>query len=309
MRVLLTGASGFVGRNLAMALTEQGHVVRPVSRRHGVDMGQMLEPADWLTCLEGIDAVVNAAGIIAETGGQRFGPLHTQAPVALFKACSAVGVRRVVQISALGAHGQAFSRYHLSKHAADQALLGLDVQGTVLRPSLIYGRGGTSSALLLRLAAWPLVPLLQAGQQPIQPVHISDVVATILRVLSAAVPPRELDIVGPQTLCWREWMQTLRAARGLPPGRCLPVPYPVALALSWLLQPLHPLAAPDNLRMLQRGYRADSQAAEHWLGRPLRPPQPELPFQDGSILWREVMSAAGRSQAHIPERAARRAFE
>jgi hypothetical protein len=52
-----------------------------------------------------------------------------------------------------------------------------------------------------------------------------------------------------------------------------------------LMQPLHPMAAPDNLRMLQQGQHADSQVAERCLGRALRRPEPRLQFEDASILW------------------------
>lgn len=286
MKILLTGASGFVGCNLAMALKTRGHEVRPVSRRHGIDMCRLLSPTDWLPLLEGIDAVVNAAGIIGETRSQRFDLLHARAPVALFEACRRAGVRRVVQVSALGADDTAFSAYHLSKRAADAALLRLDLDGTVLRPSLIYGRGGTSAALFMRLAALPLIPVLEAGEQLLQPVHISDVVATIVQALTGPALRGTLDIAGPKPTSFADWMQTLRKAQGLPKGRLLHVPFPIASALFRLLQPLHPLAAADNLRMLRQGYRADGRAIEQFLGRAPLPPELHLQFEDASILWR-----------------------
>lgn len=288
MKILLTGASGFVGRNLATVLRAQGHVVRPVSRRHGIDMSRMLSPSDWFPHLDGIAAVVNAVGIIGETRSQRFDLLHTRAPVALFGACKQAGVRRVVQISALGADSTAFSAYHLSKRAADEFLLQLDVDGAVLRPSLIYGRGGTSAALFLRVAALPLIPVLDGGEQPLQPVHISDVVATVLRALVGPALQRTIDIPGPQMLNFTEWMQILRAAQGLPRGRLLHVPYRVARAMAWLAQSLHPLAAPDNVGMLRRGYQADAHAVEQFLGRALLRPTPYLQFVDATILRRSA---------------------
>ncbi len=286
MKILLTGASGFIGRNLTRLLAAHGHALRPVSRRHGLDMSRMTSPEDWQPWLEGIDGVVNAVGIIGETRGQRFDLLHTQAPVALFEACRLAGIRRVVQISALGADETAVSAYHLSKRAADEALLRLDLPGTVLRPSLIYGRGGTSAAMLLRVAALPLVPVLEAGGQILQPVHISDVVATILRVLTGPLVRGAFDIVGPQAMPYSAWMQSLRASQGLPQGRLLPIPVAVAGALSRLLRGLHPLAGPDTLQMLRQLRPADGRAAEELLGRPLLPPAPHLQFEDASILWR-----------------------
>lgn len=288
MNVLLTGASGFVGRNLGMALTTAGHIVRPVSRRHGADLTKMLSPTDWLAQLDGIDAVINAVGIIGQTRSQRFDVLHTLAPTALFRACEQVGVRRVVQISAIGADDTAFSTYHLSKRDADEALLRLDVDGFVMRPSLIYGLDGTSAALFLRLSALPLIPVLETGQQRLQPVHISDVVATVLRALDGPLPERTMDVVGPQTFTFADWMQTLRSAQGLPAGRLLHVPYRLALAMCRLGQLLTPLAVPDNVRMLRNGYLADSRVIELFLGRPLLRPEPYLQFEDAAILWRST---------------------
>lgn len=285
MNILLAGASGFVGDNLVRALGAAGHTVRPVSRRHGLDLSTMCTPADWRGLLDGVDAVINAAGIIGEHGSQRFETLHTRAPLALFKACEQAGVRRVVQISALGGDATAFSAFHRSKRAADEGLLRLDLDGLVVRPSLIYGLGGRSASVLMRLSTWPLMPVLERGRQWVQPVHISDVVATVLRGLGGPLTQRVVDVAGPRTLTFADWMQTLRAAQGLPRGRLLHVPYRLALSVALLGQALDPLLAPDNVRMLHAGYCADVAPAERFLGRPLLAPQARLLFEDASMLW------------------------
>lgn len=66
--IWLTGASGFIGRNIAAALTAAGHQVRPLSRLHGIDVCRMHAIADWLPFLQGVDAVINSVGIIGESG-------------------------------------------------------------------------------------------------------------------------------------------------------------------------------------------------------------------------------------------------
>ncbi|MEJ2693134.1 MAG: NAD(P)H-binding protein, partial [Candidatus Thiodiazotropha sp.] len=116
MHLLITGANGFIGTHLTQALLRQGHRVtaavrnpgefrrrHPTARALAVDYNQALQPDRWLPLLEGVDAVINTVGIIRESGKQRFSTLHEKAPIALFRACEAAGVQRVIQISALGA--------------------------------------------------------------------------------------------------------------------------------------------------------------------------------------------------------------
>lgn len=267
MNVMVTGANGFIGRNIAAALSAAGHRVTPVSRRHGIDFSAMATPAHWLPHLKHIDAVINCVGIIGETGSQRFGPLHTLAPSALFRACEQTGVRRVLQISALGADETAFSAYHLSKRAADDVLRGLDLDWFVLRPSLIYGKGGKSAELFMRLARLPMVPVIGDGLQEIQPVHISDVVATVMHSLTSRETRKTLDILGTETFTFTEWMQWMRRAQGLPPAPVLRIPFRLAMAFAQVAKHFNAMLQPENLRMLQTGYRADVQPLVRFLGR------------------------------------------
>lgn len=271
MKVLLTGASGFIGRHLALQLGLAGHGVVPLSRHHGVDLRRLTTPAAWRPWLAAVDAVVNAAGLIGETPGQRFADLHVRAPVALFQACAEAGVRRVVQVSALGADSAASSAYHLSKRVADEALRRLPLDWFILRPSLVDGPGGTSASLLRRVAAWPLIPVPGSGQQRVQPVQVTDLVAGVMACLAAPRGGLTLDVVGPQVFTLAEWLQRLRCLQGLPAARLLPVPLRLAFALTWLGRGLSPLCRVDNLRMLQAGSVGLASPFEAFLGRPLRP--------------------------------------
>lgn len=225
MRVLLTGASGFIGRAVAQALRERGHAVVRVLRRPPspaedivqADFAGVPRRGWWLAYLVGIDAVVNAVGILREQGGQTFRALHTEAPVELFQACAAAGVRTVVQVSALGADESARSAYHRSKKAADDVLRTLPVAGAVVQPSLVYGPGGTSAALFDKLAMAPVLPFPQAGRMLVQPVHVDDVVQGIVRLVEA--PPLSvatLAFAGPRALSLREYLGDLRGALGEP---------------------------------------------------------------------------------------------
>jgi uncharacterized protein YbjT (DUF2867 family) len=237
MRVLLTGASGFIGRALAQALRERGHaVVRAVRRPPAgdrdalqVDFATVPTRAWWLPRLAGIDAVVNAVGILREQPGQSFDALHARAPSEMFRACADAGVGTVVQVSALGADETARSAYHRSKKAADDVLRSLPLRGAVVQPSLVYGPGGTSAALFNKLAVAPLLPFPDGGRMLVQPVHVDDLVAGIVRLVES--PPRAiatLPFAGPRPMALRDYLGELREALG-EPGRLRVLPVPAAL--------------------------------------------------------------------------------
>jgi len=161
MNILLTGASGFIGSHVASALQAAGHSVKPASRGNDLDFNRLLTRRAWQPQLENFDAVINCVGIIVETRASSFAVLHRESPSALFHACVDAGISRVIQVSALGADERAFTPYQQSKKAADDVLRSLPLDWFVLRPSLVYGRGGASLSMFRRLAALPLLPLVR----------------------------------------------------------------------------------------------------------------------------------------------------
>lgn len=284
--ILLTGGSGFIGSRVASALVDAGHRVvctirRPQSmaeqrlpgRTIAMDFERPPQPADWLPHLAGVEVVVNAVGILRESASQHFEPLHAATPRTLFAACVVAGVRRVVQISALGADAQARSRYHLSKKAADDFLLGLPLSAVVVQPSLIYGPGGASASLFNRLASLPLIPLPGQGEQGVQPVHIDDAVAAIVALVeSHAFSGERVPLVGPCPVTLRDLLADLRQAMGFGSPRFLPVPLPlVRLGARIGNRVPGSLLDSDSLQMLERGNVAPATAITQLLGRPPRP--------------------------------------
>jgi len=279
MKVLLTGASGFIGSHLARALRAAGEVV--VEARRDVNSGTASVCADftrdlsvrnWLPKLAGIDAVINAVGILREHGTQTFESIHKRAPQALFTACVAAGVRRIVQISALGAD-RGVTRYFLSKRAADDYLATLPLEWTIVRPALVFGAGGSNTRLFGRLAGLPLVPLPGRGEQRVQPLHIDDLTEAVVHLLGDASSHRtRVELVGPQSLAVRELLERLRAAKHLSPPRFLSVPMPIVRAAAHVaaFSPMSPLDN-ETLAMLEAGDRGDPAIIRQLLGRPPRP--------------------------------------
>ncbi|WP_207484147.1 NAD(P)H-binding protein [Arenibaculum pallidiluteum] len=275
MRVLIVGASGFVGRHLVGRLTGDGIdvVVAGRSRERLQQMfpGLAVQPCDlgrdtaqdWQSRLSGIDAVVNLAGLIRDSRGASFETVHEHGAMALFDGCLTAGVRRVVQVSALGADETGFTRYHRSKKAADDHLAALDPQGrrmdwAVLRPSLLIGPGGQTKELLSALGAAPLPLRMGPGTWMLQPIHVDDLVEAIARLLRRAEPfARRVDVVGPEPMSTDAVTLALRRWLGLRPAPFLPLPRWVLALAAWAGDRIGlGSATRESLAMLEAGNTA-----------------------------------------------------
>jgi uncharacterized protein YbjT (DUF2867 family) len=284
MIVMIVGASGFIGGRLAQAFGAAGHEVICASR----DPRARLPPGcaravqidytspsatEWTPLLAGVDVLVNAVGILRESGPQTFDSLHVLGPRALFTAAALASVRRVIQISALGADPGALARYHSSKYEADRFLMELPLDWAVVQPSLVYGAGGGSARMFDAQASLPLVPLPGRGDQQVQPVHIDDLVDAVVRLAeSPAALHCVLPVVGPRALTMREFLGELRLTLGFGRARFLPVPRGL-VALAARLGDSFPamLLDRETFGMLERGNTGPPGALQRLLGRPLTP--------------------------------------
>jgi uncharacterized protein YbjT (DUF2867 family) len=279
VRVLIAGASGFIGAHLARACASAGHEVFcggrhpppniPGAQHFLLDYTEPRTLKPLAKELRGIEVVVNAVGILRPRGTQTFEALHVSGPRTLFGAAAAAGVRRIIQVSALGAESQAPSAYHRSKSEADRALMALPVDWAVVMPSLVYGPGGASARMFDTLASLPLIPVPGDGLQPIQPVHIADVTLALLRLVESPLELRcILPVVGAEPMTLAHFLQSLRTSFGMPSTRVLSVPPPLMTAAARVGDHL-PAAflSRETLGMLERGSVGDVAPLTSLLGR------------------------------------------
>jgi uncharacterized protein YbjT (DUF2867 family) len=247
VRVLVLGASGFIGAHLVAALREGGHEVVCGVREPGrdarltgldqvpVSYSTPMTEAQWRPLLDRVDAVVNAVGILRESRRERFAAVHRDAPIALARACAALGVRRFVQVSALGDPGD--GAFVGSKHEFDRALAELDLDWVVLRPGFTYATHGSygGSSLLRALAALPLLPLPAGGSQRVQPLAMADLGAATIAALTRDEPVRQvLELAGPEAMTLRDYLARWRAWLGFRPARTVAVPRTLGGLGAWL---------------------------------------------------------------------------
>jgi len=250
-RILITGASGFVGRALVNDLANAGHAVRAAMRQPAdifprsvevVAVSDLTRPVEWRALLKGTDTVVHLAGIahagpgIAEDAYDR---VNRQATAELAGTAKAMGIRHLVFMSSIRAQSgpsaiadqtevsppHPTDAYGRSKLAAEEAVRRSGVPFTILRPVLIYGSGSKGNlARLMHLAQkpWPL-PFglcrnrrsLLARQNLVEAIHL---------VLQSPPPQGETYVVAdPSPLTLAEIVTALRAGNDGGP-RLLPIP-------------------------------------------------------------------------------------
>ncbi|KWA63748.1 NAD-dependent dehydratase [Burkholderia ubonensis] len=280
MNILVCGANGFIGRALCARLEAGGHrVVRGVhaGRRAAgpgeiaIDYAHDVRPEHWRARLDGIDAVVNAVGMLTGRRGVTLDAVHRAAPCALFDACCGAGVQRIVQISALGVE-RGDTAYFASKLAADAYLQTLPIDFRIVRPALVYGATGASARYFRMLASLPVHVLPAGGRQLLRPVHVDDLAELVARLIERpAEGDRIVDVVGADEVEYREMLAIYRRAMGFPPAMRVSVPgalFAAAATLSGRMPGA--MLTRDTWAMLRAGNTGELAASSAALGRPPR---------------------------------------
>ncbi len=270
-RVLLTGARGFVGREVRRALLARGWEVVALSRNLRSDdagNGVIQVAADvaengWQRWCGGCTAAIHLVGIVKEDpgAGATFERAHRRATERMIAACREIGIRRLVHMSALGAREGATTPYHRSKWEAEQAVRGSGLDWTIFRPSLIFGPGdGFTGALAPLVKRLPLFPVFGDGTYRLQPISLAEVVHCIVSSLDDPTTVKQTyELGGPEALTYDEVVR--RIARALGVRRTL-VHLPLGLSRALVSAIQHLPGAPitrDQLTMLLEGSTCDTR--------------------------------------------------
>jgi len=263
------GGSGFIGRYIVKRLANQGYTVRVAVRdpeaAHFLqpmgNVGQIVrlpvavqddDAVRW--ALEGADVAINLVGILHETGGlQTFEQVQAQAPARIARAAADAGVKRFVQLSALGADPNSPSIYARTKAMGETAVQEAFPEATVLRPSIVVGPEDSFFNRFARMATLsPVIPLIGGGTTRFQPVYAGDVAdAAMAAIERADAKGRIYELGGPRTYTFKQLMalmlEQIRRKRLL-----LPIPFALAEIQARVLEllPSPPLTR-DQLKLLK----------------------------------------------------------
>lgn len=223
------GGTGFVGTQIVRALAKKGITVKVATRvperayflRPCGTVGQIVPVAcDYsedsiAAAVKGADYVVNCIGILFEKKKGAFERAHVDIPGFIAAAATQNGVERLIHISALGVD-QGKSNYARTKLRGEKAVLDHFPDATILRPSVIFGKGDQFFNMFARMAEFlPALPLIGGGKTKFQPVYVGDVADAVMAVLALPAFGRDnpqgkiYELGGPEVMSFREIYQTL----------------------------------------------------------------------------------------------------
>ena len=295
MNILVTGASGFVGRHLSQQLCQQGHRVLALSRQGSMPAelcqhspgsiealrGDVVSGEGLAEAMQHAQAVVHLVGIIEERGSEvTFEKVHVEGTRNVVSAAREADIERFVQMSALGVREDSESRYLSSKARAEALVQESQLAWTIFRPSLIFGLGDDFFGRVLKnlVSAAPIVPQIGDGHFPFRPVWVGDVTAAFSQALfEAASIGQSYDLVGPQEYSFRELLELMQ--RALKQNKPI---IPVPLSLMKLAVPMmqilpKPPITRDQFLMLLEGSTADPSKAQQAFALPMRTLPETLP--------------------------------
>lgn len=250
--VTVFGGSGFVGAQVVRALAKQGWRVRVAVRkpasayelRMAGDVGQIqltrcdiTDKALVAEAVKDADAVINLVGILAETGKVKFHTAHVEGARNIAEAAKAAGVKRLTQISAIGADANGASDYAKTKGEAEAAVRAAFPGAVVVRPSIVFGQGDDFLNRFATMATKsPFLPLIGGGKTRFQPVYVGDLAEAIARAtLDQAAEGRTFEIGGPSVWTFEDILNLVKRETKRE-AILLPIPFGIAKIIGSVAQ-------------------------------------------------------------------------
>lgn len=222
--VTIFGGAGFVGRYVARRMAKSGWRVRVVTRRPNEALfvqtygtvgqvlpiiGNLRHDGSIRSAIRGADAVVNCAGILAESGKQSFDAIHAEGAAKIAEIAAKEGVPTLVHISSIGASSESTSQYSRSKAKGEALVQTAFPDAIILRPSIVFG---TEDEFFNRFASLakmsPVLPIFGADTL-FQPVYVDDVAAAVENALTKGAAPGVYELGGPETASFRDLIERM----------------------------------------------------------------------------------------------------
>jgi NADH dehydrogenase len=265
-RLLVSGGTGFVGKNVGGELKKRNYtvrcIVRPYSKNRQIIKDAGFEPyfANILQyeslppAFYEVDYVINLVGIIQPYRSNTFYRVHVEATRNMVDLSKKCGVKKFIQMSALGTRPDAISQYHKTKWIAEEYVRQSGLRYTIFRPAVIFGEGSGFVKTMLSLLEKPFfIPIAGSGESRVQPVYVGDVAKAIVDAIEdSQTDNKTIELGGPAVYTYRQIIEILSRARGVDKPKII-IPLALLKMVAFFLEKLMdvPPFTRDQLLMLK----------------------------------------------------------
>ena len=227
MNVAVAGGTGFIGKVILQKLVKAGHhvkaLIRPgsllkINKISGTESRYVYydSPTQMVKTVEDCQAIINLVGIISQTKDNTFDFAHHLIPMTLVKAVQDVGIKRFIQMSALGVDGGPNIEYFETKRLGENVVKASGLDWTVFRPSMVFGPGDHSVSMIAKLIKLaPMFPVVGDGKYEMMPVHVENVADSFVKALDKPETfGKTYDIPGPDKYTFDQLLDLIGQAIG-----------------------------------------------------------------------------------------------
>jgi len=215
IRIVVVGASGFVGKNLRKFLHELNLDVLAISRKNfrkhasevKITSTNLLEPK-LQSKLKNYDALIHLIGIGRQSSKSTFEEINLNLTKNVIKACKNAGIKKIIFISGLGVSRSNKSDYFISKYKAEQEIINSGLDYTIFRASYIIGKTDYLTKTLSKQMKKGIIFIPGSGKYRLQPISVADVAKIILEAINEKKFSKKiLDLVGPQKMSFEDFVK------------------------------------------------------------------------------------------------------
>ncbi len=214
-KVVVTGANGFVGKNVRKFLYKNKVRVLGISRKNFAKystetkaQSKNLLEQRLQKKLKNYDALVHLIGIGVESSGSTFEEINVNLTKNTIKLCKKSGIKKIIYISGLGVSKNNTSNYFTSKYKAEQEIINSGLDYTIFRASYIIGKTDHLTKSLSKQMKKGVIIIPGSGKYQLQPIFVEDVAKIILKsILEKKFSKKILDLVGPRKISFEDFVK------------------------------------------------------------------------------------------------------
>jgi nucleoside-diphosphate-sugar epimerase len=253
--LFITGAGGFVGRHLLEKLDYSKYktVYCLALKMEDVDIpdalrdspqleiieGDLLDVASYQSALEQSETVIHMAAITGKVGPKVYFKINAYGTMLLLDRCKQAGVKHFLFISSIAVSFKNKYRYFygFSKEQAEDYVKNSGLKYTIIRPTMIMGKGSNVFEGLASLAGLPVIPLFGKGDNEIQPVDVTDIAKALVRIENESRYKGEiLELGGPQPITLLKFMKMIAEAKGKKNAKIIHLPITIIIFFLSILE-------------------------------------------------------------------------